>query len=157
MYKYDFSDSNERFCRLVAATGHCVKVHYPALFSFKKMLYHVLIAYLRICSRRRYSIKVGYSDESDVLDCLAFGFSKLVAEIEQGQELELSGDTIKLLHHLDARLSQVAYSSKHWYSSDEWASVEYYTWQIIDSLGLGDENDVSPIHPVEDGSPDSAL
>lgn len=41
-------------------------------------------------------------------------------------------------YELDARLCQVAYSSKHWSSRDEWESVHVFTWKVIEALKLTD-------------------
>ena len=103
------------------------------------MLYHILIAYLRILSQPRYQSQSLVHDGSDVLDCLAYGFSKLVEEIKDRDDIHLNDDTLKLLDDLDARLSQVASSSKHWVSSQEWESVNMFAWKVIESMGLDAE------------------
>jgi len=104
------------------------------------MLYDILIAYLRIFSLPRYQSHTSVPDGSDVLDCLAYGFSKLVEEIKDGDDILLNDDTLKLLDDLDARLSQVAYSSKRWRSSQEWESVQMFAWKVIESMGLNTED-----------------
>ena len=53
-------------------------------------------------------------DGSAVLDCLAYGISKLVEENKVGDVILLDEHSPKLLDELDARIFQVAYSSKHW-------------------------------------------
>jgi hypothetical protein len=78
-------------------------------------------------------------DGSDVLDCLAYGFSKLIEEIKEGEDIQLNDEALKLLDDLDARLSQVASSSKHWVSSQEWESVHMYAWKVIESMELDTE------------------
>jgi hypothetical protein len=70
------------------------------------------------------------------LDCLVYGFSKLVEEFEEQEDIQLSESTINLLQDLDARLTQVASSSKHWISCEEWESVYILTCQIIEMLKL---------------------
>lgn len=108
------------------------------------MLYHILTSYLRILSQPRYQSQSLVPDGSDVLDCLAYGFSKLVEEIKDGDDILPSDDTLKLLDDLDARLSQVSSSSKHWVSSQEWESVHLFAWKVIESMGLDtDEGSVS--------------
>jgi hypothetical protein len=104
------------------------------------MLYHILIAYLRILSQPRYKSLGLVPDGSDVLDCLAYGFSKLVEEIKEGNEILPNDDTLKLLDELDARLLQVASSTKHWRSSQEWESVHMFAWKVIESMGLTAED-----------------
>lgn len=100
------------------------------------MLYSTLTAYLRILSQPRYQNHSLLPDGSDVLDCLAYGFSKLIEEIEEGEDILLNDDTLKLLDDLDARLSQVASSSKQWRSDQEWDSVHIFAWKVIESMGL---------------------
>ena len=104
------------------------------------MLYRILIAYLRILSRPRYQSHDLVPDGSDVLDCLAYGFSKLVEEIKEGDDILPKADTLKLLDDLDARLSQVASSSKHWRSEQEWESVYMFAWRVIEAMGLAAED-----------------
>ena len=47
-----------------------------------------------------------------------------------GEDVQMASETLELLRDLDARLTQVAHSSKHWYSSAEWESVHAYTWRV---------------------------
>lgn len=98
--------------------------------------YNVLIAYLRIFSQPRYENEALVPDGSAVLDCLAYGFSKLVEEIKVGDDILLDENSLKLLDDLDARISQVADSSKHWISIQEWDSVNAFAWKIIEALEL---------------------
>ena len=98
--------------------------------------YNVLIAYLRIFSRPRYKNDALLPDGSEVLDCLAYGFSKLVEEIKVGDDIRFDENSLKLLDDLDARISQVAYSSKHWISIQEWDSVILFAWKLIEALEL---------------------
>lgn len=105
--------------------------------------YNVLIAYLRIFSQPRYENYVLVPDGSPVLDCLAYGFSKLVEEIKEGDDILLNENSLELLGELDARISQVAYSSKHWISIQEWDSVHAFAWKIIEALQL-DRPSASP-------------
>jgi hypothetical protein len=105
------------------------------------MLDRILIAYLRILSQPRYRSQSSVPDGSDVLDCLAYGFSKLLIEIKRGKDILLNEETLSLLDHLDARLSQVASSSKRWGSDQEWASVHGFAWKVIESMGLNAEGD----------------
>lgn len=102
------------------------------------MLYNVLISYLRILAKPRYESNKLVPDGSDLLDCLAYGFSKLVQEIEAGDDIAVSDEALQFLRELDARLCQVAFSSKHWYSRDEWESVHVFTWKVIEALKLTD-------------------
>ena len=76
------------------------------------------------------------------MDCLAYGFSKLVEEIEVGDDILLDENSLKLLDDLDARISQVAYSSKHWISTQEWDSVNAFAWKIIEALELDRPTDL---------------
>ena len=108
--------------------------------GFPMMLYNILTAYLRILSQPRYQSQALVPDGSDVLDCLAYGFAKLVEEIKEGDDLHLDNDALKLLDDLDARLSQVASSSKHWVSSQEWESVHIFAWKVVESMGLDTED-----------------
>jgi len=108
-------------------------------YEFTMMLYHILIAYLRILSQPRYQSQSLVPDGSDVLDCLAYGFSKLAEEIKEGDDIRLNDDTLKLLDDLDARLSQAASSSKHWVSNQEWESVHMFAWKIVESMRLDAE------------------
>ena len=100
------------------------------------MLYNILIAYLHIFSKPRYENHLVVPDGSDLLDCLAYGFSKLVEEINIGEDIQVSDETLKLLHDFDSRLTQVAHSSKHWHSSQEWESVHTFSWRVIEALKL---------------------
>lgn len=109
------------------------------------MLHNILIAYLHIFSQQRYQNHNLVSDGSNVLDCLAYGFSKLVEEIKDGNDIILSDDILELLDNLDARLSQVAYSSKHWVSNEEWSSVRMFTWKIIEAMKLDREKDAENV------------
>ena len=104
--------------------------------------YNVLIAYLRIFSRSRYENHALVPDGSAVLDCLAYGFSKLVEEIKVGDDILLDENSLTLLDDLDARISQVAYSSKHWISIQEWDSVNAFAWKIIEALELDRPSDL---------------
>jgi hypothetical protein len=104
--------------------------------------YNVLIAYLRIFSQARYENDELVPDGSAVLDCLAYGFSKLVEEIEVTDDILLDENLLKLLGDLDARISQVAYSSKHWTSIQEWDSVNAFAWKIIEALELDRPSDL---------------
>lgn len=105
---------------------------------------NVLIAYLRIFSRPRYENDALVPDGSEVLDCLAYGFSKLVEEIKVGDDIPFDENSLKLLDNLDARISQVAYSSKHWISIQEWDSVIIFAWKVIEALELDRPNDLQP-------------
>src|SRR5262245_33916137 len=51
------------------------------------MLYNILISYLRIFSKPRYESHQLAPDGSDLLDCLAYGFSKLIEEIEARDDI----------------------------------------------------------------------
>src|ERR1043165_5681020 len=104
-----------------------------------EMLNDVLISYLHILSKPRYESHTLVPDGSDLLDCLAFGFSKLVEEIEAGDDIVVADEVLYLLRELDARLRQVAYSSKHWRSVQEWESVYAFTWEVIEALRLTDD------------------
>jgi hypothetical protein len=46
---------------------------------------------------------------------------------------------MRKLHDLDARVTQAAFSSKHWSSAQEWEGVQYSAWELIEALGW-DEN-----------------
>jgi hypothetical protein len=106
------------------------------------MLYNVLISYLNILSKPRYESCKIVPDGSDILDCITFGFSKLVEKLEVGDDLVANNEVMHLLHELNARLGQVAYSSKHWNSEDEWALVYLFTWKVIEALRLDDNGEV---------------
>ena len=106
--------------------------------------YNVLIAYLRIFSRPRYENDTLVPDGSEVLDCLAYGFSKLVEEIKVGNDISFDENSLKLLDDLDARISQVAYSSKDWISIQEWDSVNIFAWKVIEALELGRSDNLQP-------------
>lgn len=80
-------------------------------------------------------------DGSNVLDCLAYGLSKLIEEIKVGDDILLNDITLSLLDDLDARLSQVASSSKRWRSEQEWESVYFFAWRVIESMGLDAEDE----------------
>lgn len=56
--------------------------------------YNVLIAYLRIFSQPRYENDALVPDGSAVLDCLAYGFSKLVEEIKVGDDILLDENSL---------------------------------------------------------------
>ena len=103
--------------------------------------YNVLVAYRRIFSQPRYENDALVPDGSAVLDCLAYGFSKLVEEIKVGDDIRLNENSLTLLGDLDARISQVAYSSKHWISIQEWDSVNAFAWKIIEALELDRPSD----------------
>ena len=53
-----------------------------------------------------------------------------------GDDILLDENSLTLLDDLDARISQVAYSSKHWISIQEWDSVNAFAWKIIEVLEL---------------------
>jgi len=111
------------------------------------MLYNILISYLRILSQPRHENYELVPDGSYILDCLAYGFSKLIEDIKQGDDIHLSNDVIELLEELDARIDQVANSSKHWNSTQEWELVHLFTWKVIEALGLDRESEI----PVKEG------
>ena len=98
--------------------------------------YDILLAYLQIFSRPRYENDQLLPDGSEVLDCLAFGFSKLIEEIRFTSDLSVEDESLKLLDDLEARVCQVAYNSKHWITIQEWESVNLFAWKVIESLGL---------------------
>src|SRR5688572_75305 len=99
------------------------------------LLNDVLRQYLLLFSEPRYRSHDVIPDGSPLLDCLAYGLSKLVEEIKRGGDILLSDELLRVLDHLDARVTQVAFSSKHWASVDEWEGVYQTAWRLIEGLG----------------------
>lgn len=62
--------------------------------------------------------------------------------IKGRDDILLDENSLKLLGDLDARISQVAYSSKHWTSIHEWDSVNAFAWKIIEALELDKPSDL---------------
>jgi hypothetical protein len=95
-----------------------------------------LIAYMRVFSQKRWSSAKQIPDGSPLLDSLAYGFSALTEVLLQREDLMLSPKQQSVLENFDARLKQVAYTSKHWTSDQEWESVEIFAWKMIETWEL---------------------
>jgi hypothetical protein len=58
-----------------------------------------------------------------------------VEELARGEDFRLDEHQMRKLNDLDARVTQVAFSSKHWMSAEEWEGVHLSAWELIQALG----------------------
>jgi hypothetical protein len=103
------------------------------------MLLAILRQYLAVFSKPRYLTQPTIPDGSAILDCLAFGFTKLIEEFERGDDALLTEPQLQKVRALEARISQVANSSKLWSSEQEWELTHSYAWEVIDAMGWRDQ------------------
>lgn len=99
------------------------------------LLSEVLRQYLLLFSEPRYRSRDVIPDGSPLLDCLSYGLRKLVEEIQRGEDVLLDEAQLRKLNDLEARVSNVAFSSKHWSSEQEWTIVHDTAWELIEALG----------------------
>lgn len=103
------------------------------------LLRDVVRNFLLLFSAPRYRSHAVIPDGSPLLDCLAYGLSKLVEELARSEDIQLDERQMSKLHDLDARVTQVAFSSKHWSSAEEWEGVRYSAWELIKALGWDED------------------
>jgi hypothetical protein len=76
-------------------------------------------------------------DGSSLLDCVSYGFERLVEALGASDDISISADLMTSLQNLDARLGQFARASKSWTAKEEWESVEDYARQALALIDEG--------------------
>jgi len=104
------------------------------------VLLDILRQYLLLFSKPRYLSRQTIPDNSAILDCLAFGFSKLTEAFQRGDDALLPEHQLHKISALDARIAQVARTSKYCQWTDqEWELTHNLAWEVIEGMGWGDQ------------------